>query len=254
MKRPLILISNDDGVMAKGINELVRMVRPLGDIVVMAPDSPRSGASCSITSATPVSYSAVRQEEGLEIYQCTGTPTDCVKLAADEVLTRNPDLILGGINHGDNSAVSVHYSGTIGVVKEGCIRGVPSVGFSLCNHAADADFAPLAPYVRRITEQVLTRGLPTGVCLNVNFPDIPIYKGVRVCRQTKGCWTDEWEKRRRPRGGDYFWLTGEFKNLDEAEDCDRWALDNGYVAIAPIQIDETAYRMLEEMRDWNLTL
>lgn len=252
MKRPLILISNDDGVTAKGINELLTMVRPLGDIVVMAPDSPRSGAGCSITCHTPVRYNTVHREEGLEVYKCTGTPVDCVKLAADAVLGREPDLIIGGINHGDNSAVSVHYSGTMGVVIEGCIRGVPSIGYSLCDHAADADFSPMGPYVQRITQEVIAHGLPSGVCLNVNFPNIPIYKGVRICRQTRGRWYNEWERRTHPCGGDYFWLTGSFENRDGTEDSDHWALENGYVAITPVQIDETAYRMMEEMKSWNL--
>ena len=139
-KRPLILVSNDDGIMAKGINELVKFLRPLGDIVVMAPDAPRSGSGCALTVTQPVHYQLVKKEVGLTVYKCSGTPTDCIKLARNTVLDRTPDLVVGGINHGDNSATNVHYSGTMGVVFEGCLNGIPSIGFSLCNHAPDADF------------------------------------------------------------------------------------------------------------------
>lgn len=254
MKRPLILVSNDDGVQAKGLNELIDMLRPLGDIIVMAPDSPRSGAACSLTVSLPVKYKLVHNEEGLVIFKCSGTPTDCVKLALDSVLDIRPDVVIGGINHGDNSAVNVHYSGTMGVVLEGCMKGIPSIGFSLCNHNPDADFAPTAPYVRRITEEVLERRLPVGVCLNVNFPNTPFYKGVKICRQTKGSWEHEWVKQNHPHGGCYFWLTGEFVEHEQEEDSDHWALNHEYVAITPTQIDVTAYGMIEEMKRWNLKL
>lgn len=251
-KKPLILISNDDGVNAKGINELVRALKDLGEIVVMAPDKPRSGASGAITSECPVQYAKVREEEGLTVCKCTGTPTDCIKLALHELAPRCPDMVIGGINHGDNSSVNVHYSGTMGVVIEGCLKGIPSVGFSLCNHDADADFAPLLPYVRRITEEVIARGLPAGTCLNVNFPQTPAYRGTRICRQTVGTWDKEWKRCRHPRGGEYYWLTGEFVNFEpDAEDTDHWALDHGYVAITPTQIDVTAYRVMNELKGWN---
>lgn len=251
--KPLILISNDDGVTAKGINELIRFLRPLGEIVVMAPDSPRSGMGCAITADRPVRYSLVKREPSLTIYKCTGTPTDCIKLAKTVVLDREPDLIVGGINHGDNSAVNVHYSGTMGVVIEGCLNNIPSIGFSLCDHDANANFEPMAELVRKIARNVLEKGLPKGICLNVNFPLDEVYKGVRVCRQTVGRWTNEWEGRVHPRGSDYFWLTGNFENNEpDAEDSDHWALDNGYVAITPTKIDVTAYEMMEQLKSWNL--
>lgn len=256
MKRPLIFISNDDGIQAKGLNELVVMLRPVGDIVAMAPDAPRSGAACSLTITSPVRYQPVHQEEGVRLFKCSGTPTDCVKLALDEILggTR-PDIVIGGINHGDNSAVNVHYSGTMGVVLEGCIKRIPSIGFSLCNHDPEADFSPAAPYVRRITEEVLRGGLPDGVCLNVNFPDLPSYRGVKVCRQTGGEWTNEWAKRTHPHGGHYFWLTGQFGEYEQ-EEGDRQALHEGYVAITPTRIDMTAWETLESLRqrNWNPSL
>ena len=169
-EKPLILISNYDGFSSKGLDVLVKALAGLGEIVVMAPDGPRSGASGAITSELPVRYFKVSEEKDLTIYKCTGTPVDCIKLAMFEMLPRCPDLVIGGINHGDNSAVNVHYSGTMGVVIEGCLKGIPAIGFSLCDHDADADFGPMIPYVRRITEEVLAKGLPMGTCLNVNVP------------------------------------------------------------------------------------
>lgn len=252
-EKPLILLSNDDGVKAKGLNELIRGLRGLGEIIVMAPDGPRSGASGAITSEQPVRFYKIREEEDLTIYKCTGTPADCVKLALHAVVPRRPDLIIGGINHGDNSAVNVHYSGTMGVVIEGCLKGIPSVGYSLCDHAADADFSVALPYIRRIAEEVLIKGLPAGVCLNVNFPQSPIYKGIRICRQTKGTWQQEWATCPHPRGGEYFWLTGKFIDYEpESEDTDHWALEHDYIAITPTQIDVTAYSVMNELKNWNL--
>ena len=253
--KPLILISNDDGVSAKGLHELVQTLAGLGEIVVMAPDGPRSGASGAITSELPVRYYKVSEEEDLTIYKCTGTPVDCVKLALFELLPRCPDLVIGGINHGDNSAVNVHYSGTMGVVIEGCLKGVPAIGFSLCDHDTDADFAPMLPYVRKIVEQVLQKGLPKGTCLNVNVPKVAQLEGVRICRQTDASWGCEWCKGQHPKGGSYFWLTGKFTNNEpDAEDADRWALEHGYVTITPIQIDMTAYSLIGELKGWDLSV
>lgn len=251
-QKPLILLSNDDGVTAKGINRLVEMLRPIGDLIVMAPDSPRSGSAAAITSQNAVSFTPVRSAEGLEVYQCTGTPVDCVKLALETVCPRCPDLVIGGINHGDNSAVNVHYSGTMGVVIEGCMKGIPSIGFSVCDHDPDLDFTPTVPYIVRIVQAVLQRGLPQGTCLNVNFPEHAPYNGVRVCRQTIGRWEREWCSCKHPRNGNnLYWITGSFVNHEpESTDTDKWALDHGYVAITPVQIDMTAYPLLEEMKGW----
>lgn len=248
-KRPLILVSNDDGVTSKGISALIRFLRPLGEIVVMAPDAPRSGSGCALTTTQPVHYQLVKREVGLTVYKCSGTPTDCIKLARNTVLEREPDLVVGGINHGDNSATNVHYSGTMGVVIEGCLNGIPSIGFSICNHDADADFEPAGAYVRDIAAMVLEKGLPPLVCLNVNFPDTSELKGVKVCEQAKGAWTHEWES--CPRMGDenYFWLTGSFVDHEpENEKNDHWALANGYVAITPTTVDVTAYGFMNELR------
>lgn len=252
--RPLILISNDDGVTAKGINLLIEILRDIADIMVMAPDGPRSGAACAITSERPVRYSVLHEEEGLKICKCTGAPVDCIKLGL-EVMKRRPDMVIGGINHGDNASVNVHYSGTMGVALEGCIKGIPSVGFSLCDHDQDADFKPMLSYVKNIVLQVLKHSLPYGVCLNVNAPVATSYKGIRICRQTKGVWTNEWKNCEHPRGGEYFWLTGNYIDLEpESTDTDRHAMDEGYIAITPIKIDMTAYEVMEELKHWNFDL
>lgn len=252
--RPLILISNDDGVKAKGIRELIETLRDVAELVVMAPDGPRSGAACAITSEYPVRPTLLVEEEGLKIYRCNGMPVDCVKLAM-YMLGKRPDLVIGGINHGDNSSVNVHYSGTMGVVLEGCIKGIPSIGFSLCDHAADADFQPMLPFVRRIVVETLEKGLPRGVCLNVNAPSVKSYQGVRVCRQAKGDWSNEWECCQHPRGGEYYWLTGRYDTEEpQSEDTDYWALKHGFIAITPIQVDMTAYAVMDELNNWNLDI
>lgn len=251
-RKPLILISNDDGYAAKGINSLVAMVRDLADVLVCAPDSARSGYSCAFSATLPLTLYQQHQEEGVEIWSCNGTPVDCVKLAMAELCPdRRPALVLGGINHGDNASVNSHYSGTMGVVREGCMKSIPSVAFSLCDHRDDADFEPLRPYVRRMVARVLTEGLPEGVCLNVNFPKLPSFRGVKVCRMTKGIWYNEVEKCHHPRNYDYWWMVGHYANLEpESDDTDEWALDHGYVAITPTRIDVTAYDMLDRMSNW----
>ena len=248
--KPLLLLSNDDGVTARGLNYLIETLAPLADLFVMAPDSPRSGAGCSLTSVNPVSYRVVRDEPGLTICSCSGTPVDCVKLALDQVMDRRPDLVIGGINHGSNASVNAHYSGTMGVVYEGAMKGYPAVAFSLCDHRHDADFTPLRPYLVDIMFKAIAIGLPRFTCLNVNFPLAASFKGIRVCRQARGRWVNEWEKRQRPpHGKDYFWLTGNFVGEDMQEDTDRWALKEGYVAVTPISIDMTASAAMEELKE-----
>lgn len=254
-KRPLILVSNDDGYQAKGINELIDMVSPLGDIVVCAPDGARSGFACAFSAELPLRLTLRRQEEHVQVWSCNGTPVDCVKMALDNILDRQPDLVIGGINHGDNASVNAHYSGTMGVVMEGCMKYIPSVAFSLCDHRPDADFEPLRPYILDITRRVLSDGLPRGACLNVNFPvTSPVsgstspFKGVKVCRMAFGRWVNETRKCHHPRGYDYWWMVGNYAaDEPEAEDTDRWALDHGYVAITPTQMDVTHYGLLEQL-------
>ena len=257
IKRPLLLISNDDGYQAKGIRQLVEMLSDYGDILVCAPDSARSGSSCCFSVTTPLTLTLEEKRPGVEIWSCNGTPTDCVKMALAELCPRKPDMVIGGINHGDNASVNTHYSGTMGVTLEGCMKYIPSVAFSLCDHRADADFEPLRLYIREITRRVLQDGLPLGVCLNVNFPLLgdprTSYKGVRVCRMAKGTWSSEVTKCRHPRGYDYWWMVGHYRNDEpEAEDTDNWALNHGFVAITPTQIDVTAYSAMDLIKDWNL--
>lgn len=254
-EKPLLLLSNDDGFDSKGLKELIETLRPMADLIVVAPSGPRSGSSGAITSQVPLRCSLVSEEPGVTVYKCSGTPVDCVKLALNSFVPRMPDMVIGGINHGDNSSVNVHYSGTMGVVIEGCLKGIPSVGFSLCNHDPNADFSATLPYVRLIVANVLAEGLPVGVCLNVNFPDVPDLKGVKVCRQTDGVWASEFAERKHPHGDVYYWMTGVYVNNEpDAPDTDHWALDHGYVAITPTQIDMTAYGQLKRINDWNWNL
>ena len=249
--RPLILVSNDDGYHAKGINCLIEWVRELGDIIVCAPERARSGFACAFSATTPLTMKLRRKSEGVEVWSCNGTPVDCVKMALAELCPRKPDLVIGGINHGDNASVNTHYSGTMGVTMEGCMKYIPSIAFSLCDHRDDADFEPMRPYVRQMVQRVLDEGLPLGVCLNINFPLASEFRGVKVCRMAKGTWGNEVTKCRHPRGYDYWWMVGTYHNDEpDAEDTDNWALNHGYIAITPTQIDVTAYEMLAKMKDW----
>lgn len=253
MKRPLLLISNDDGVQAKGLQELVRMLQPVADLFVVAPDGARSGSSCSITSEIPIKQTLLKSAEGLTVYSCSGTPADCVKLSLDQLLQCQPDLVIGGINHGGNASVNVHYSGTMGVVKEGALHGIPSVAFSLLDHDAQADFTPLQPFVQRIVRLILENGIPYGTCLNVNFPAVEDFAGVKVCRMAYSSWQDEYTLCERPSGGHYYWLGGECVNDEpEESDTDSWALERGYVAVTPVHIDETDYDLKETLSHWEL--
>lgn len=248
--KPYILITNDDGADAKGIAVLTRLMTEIGDVVVVAPDGPRSAQSNALTVTHPIRFKKLEETEGLTRYSCTGTPTDCVKLALDEILDRQPDLIVSGINHGSNSAVNVIYSGTMGAVLEGCEHGIPSIGFSICNYSPDADFTHFEPFILKIARDTLANGLRKGICLNVNAPAEAI-KGIKLARQCDGRWTKEFAKRTDPHGRAYYWLTGNFENHEPAaEDTDEWALNNGYVSVVPTKIDMTAYDEMKEIGDW----
>ena len=253
IKRPLLLISNDDGYQAKGIRCLIEMLSDIADIIVCAPEEARSGYACAFSATTPLRLCLREKCAGVEVWSCNGTPVDCVKMALSEIVSRKPDMVIGGINHGDNASVNAHYSGTMGVTLEGCMKYIPSVAFSLCDHDEDANFEPLRPLIREMTRRILANGLPMGVCLNVNFPLVPQYKGVRVCRMAKGTWGNEVTKCHHPRGYDYWWMVGSYTNDEpEAEDTDNWALQHGYVAITPTQIDVTAYEAIDIINGWDL--
>lgn len=247
-KRPLILISNDDGYRADGINALIDMLRDIADIIVCAPTGPRSGMSCAFSATNYLRLSEIHREEGLTIYSCTGTPIDCVKIALDRLCPRRPDMVIGGINHGDNASVNTHYSGTMSVALEGCMKYIPSVAFSICDYTPHPDFSPLVEYVREIVIDVLRNGLKEGVCLNVNFPLAPQFNGVRVCRMAPGTWGNEIAQCHHPRGYDYYWMVGEYTpDAPDDETNDNWALRHNYVAITPTRIDVTAYEEMDEL-------
>lgn len=244
----LFLLSNDDGYQAKGINDLVDMLRPTADIVVVAPDSPRSGASLSISAHTPVRNKLIKQEDAhdglgsLTVWSCSGTPDDCVKMAFEKMLDRDPDLVIGGINHGDNCAVNAHYSGTVGIAIEGAIKHVPSIAFSSGRLSSDADFSSMKPYVLQIVKHVLANGLPYGTFLNVNAGTFDEFKGIRICKMGLGEWKEEWQEAVHPHGWNYFWIAGYYEPNDpNDEDTDTWAFNNGYVAVTPIKLDLTDY-------------
>ena len=247
--RPLILITNDDGIHAKGIGELKELVRPLGDVWVVAPNGPRSAQSSAITVELPIWSKVVHEEEGLVEIACSGTPTDCVKLAIDQLLPRRPDLLLSGINHGSNASINVIYSGTMGAAMEGSLHGVPSIGLSLCSHKADADFSDALPFFLPIIEETLRAGLPDGVSLNVNAP-LGAIKGCRVAKQAHGRWANEFEKHDAPRPLDYYWLIGDFNSVDKDDsETDQWALDHGYISIVPIHTDMTHSESMKHLRN-----
>ena len=253
-KKPLLLVTNDDGIEAKGLKELIEVVRPLGRVLVVAPADPQSGMSHAITVKVPLRITRLLEEEDLTIYKCYGTPVDCVKIAFNHLLPGKPDLLVSGINHGSNASTSVFYSGTMGAALEGCINAVPSIGFSLLNLDHDASFSAAKYYADVIIRKVLENGLPASVCLNVNIPDGEMEKicGIKVCRQNKGFWREEYDKRIDPLGKHYFWLTGNFHNSEpEATDTDEWALSRQFVSIVPLQTDLTCHDTLKTLGNWD---
>jgi len=248
--KPLILITNDDGVEAPGIQTLTRVAREFGDVVVMAPRNNASCLSHSLTTQRPLRVYDVKKEEGLEVCCCDGTPADCVKLAVTHFCSRKPDLVLSGINHGSNSSINVLYSGTMGAAIEASVLGLNAIGFSLLSHNHQTDLTPCIPYVRKITGHVLEHGLPNFVSLNVNIPHITAdqIKGIRICHEANAQWLDSFEQRVDPRGQRYWWLTGKFVCDNPEKDSDEWALTNGYVSVVPVNADFTAYKAIESLK------
>lgn len=254
MEKPLILITNDDGITAPGIRALVEACQGLGDLVVVAPDSPQSGMGHAITITKPLRvYASKVFDEPVVSYQCSGTPADCVKLSKDKILHRMPDLVVSGINHGSNASINVIYSGTMSAAVEAAIEGIPAIGFSLLDFSMEADFSFCIPYVRKLITETLQNGLPKGTLLNVNFPKTPTFKGVKICRQAIAKWEEEFDERRDPNGRQYFWLTGKFVNYDQGTDTDEWALANDYISVVPVTYDLTAYSAFAHLNNWNLT-
>lgn len=254
-KRPLILVTNDDGITAPGIRTLIEIMNEIGEVIVVAPDSPKSAMGHAITINSTLHCEKITVTDDPQIeYSCSGTPADCVKLAVNELLGRKPDLCVSGINHGSNSSINVIYSGTMSAAMEAGIEGIPAIGFSLLDFNWNADFNPLRTFVKQITTEALTNGIPKGVVLNVNFPKLKEeeIKGIKICRQAKANWVEKFDKRTNPLGKEYYWLTGSFVNEDKGEDTDEWALTEGYVSIVPTQFDLTAHHSIQQLNTWNL--
>lgn len=254
-KKPLILVTNDDGISAPGIRTLISVMKEIGEVVVVAPDSPQSATGHAITINNTLYLNKVNIDGELkQEYSCSGTPVDCVKFAVNEILKRKPDLCVSGINHGSNSSINVIYSGTMSAAVEAGIEGIPAIGFSLLDYDWNADFEPTRDFIKKIALEVLEQGLPEGVILNVNFPKLKAndIKGIKVCRQAKAMWVEKFDKRKTPHNRDYYWLTGEFVNLDKGEDTDEWALKNGYISLVPVQFDLTAHHAIQNLNTWKL--
>lgn len=252
---PIILITNDDGITAPGIRNLVEAVKDIGKIVVVAPDTPQSGMGHAITIGRPLRLHSSSIFEGIEAYSCSGTPVDCVKLAVDKVLHRKPDLCLSGINHGANHSINVIYSGTMSAAVEAAIESIPSIGFSLLDYSIEADFTAAGTYARRIVELTLKKTLDKHLVLNVNIPAVKeeLIKGIKICRQAYAKYEEDFLERKDPGGKKYYWLTGKFKNMDKGTDTDVWALKNNYVSVVPVQFDLTNYVLKGKLQQtWKL--
>ncbi len=252
-ERPLILVTNDDGITAPGIRTLISVMNEIGDVVVVAPDGPQSGMGHAVTIDDTLYCNEIKVDDGPQReYKSSGTPADCIKFAVSEILDRKPDLCVSGINHGSNSSINVIYSGTMSAAVEAGIESIPAIGFSLLDYSWNANFEPLKDYIKQIALNVLKNSLPDGVVLNVNFPKNKTFKGIKICRQARANWVEEFDKRINPQGRVYYWLTGNFVNMDKGEDNDEWALANNYISIVPVQFDLTAHHFIQKLNSWNL--
>ncbi|WP_395054662.1 5'/3'-nucleotidase SurE [Flavobacterium sp.] len=252
-KKPLILVTNDDSISAPGIRALIAVMSEIGEVVVVAPDSPQSAMGHAITINNTLHLNKVSKENAAILeYSCSGTPVDCVKMAISEILHRKPDLCVSGVNHGSNSSINVIYSGTMSAAVEAGIEGIPAIGFSLLDYDWNADFEQIKTFIKKIALQVLQNGLTEGTVLNVNFPKLKTdkIKGIKICRQAKAMWKEKFDKRVTPFGKEYYWLTGEFINQDKGEDTDEWALANDYISIVPVQFDLTAHHSIATLNTW----
>ena len=250
--KPLILVTNDDGITSKGIKSLQSVMQEFGEVIVIAPNSAMSGMGHAITINSPLRLQKENIFEEAESYSCSGTPVDCVKLGIYEILHRKPDLIVSGINHGANTATNILYSGTMSAAVEGAMEGIPSIGFSLCDFDADSDFSNAMKIVRQVTQQVLKNEMPKGVCLNVNIPKVNDVKGLKICRQAHAFWEDRFDKRFDQFNKPYYWLTGDFVEQDTTEDTDLYWIERKYASVVPTQFDMTAYKSIEILENWEL--
>jgi len=225
----------------------------LGEVSVVAPDAERSAAGHAITTMTPLRVKQVALEDGLVGYAVNGTPADSVKLAVGAILGERPDLVVSGINLGPNTATNIIYSGTVSAATEGRILGIPSIAVSLGTFN-DPIWETAAGYAIRVAEQVLARGLPPKILLNVNVPNLPAaeVKGVRVTRQGESAYEERFDSRTDPRGVPYYWAAGTYRMSDVEEGTDALALDRGFVSITPVSFDLTAHGWLAELRSWEL--
>ena len=254
-EKPLILVTNDDGITSKGIRLLVELMSEIGEVCVVAPNSPQSGMGHAITIGNTLRLDAVELFQDVLAYECSGTPADCVKIAKHHVLKdRRPDLVVSGINHGSNTSISVLYSGTMSAALEAAMEGFPAIGFSICDYSHDGDLSHVKEPILKIVREALEKGIPEGIALNVNFPpkrNEPL-KGIKICRQTKAKWQEEFDERYDPFGRKYFWLTGNFVNYDEGEDNDEWAIANNYVSVVPCRYDLTDGKAIQSLKtNWD---
>ncbi|MFT5642035.1 MAG: 5'-nucleotidase [Cyclobacteriaceae bacterium] len=257
MSKPLILISNDDGITSKGIKKLVELMTQIGEVVVVAPDGPQSGMGHAITVGDTLRITENRIfGPDIEAYECSGTPADCVKLAKHHVLKdRVIDLVVSGINHGSNTSISVLYSGTMSAAIEAAIESVPAIGFSLCDYSHDGDLSHVDEPILKVVRETMKNGIPNGIALNVNIPakQNDAIKGIKICRQANARWEEEFDKRKDPYGRDYFWMVGNFVNHDKGEDNDEWAIANNYVSVVPCQFDMTGYFAMKGLNEnWDI--
>lgn len=252
--KPVILVTNDDGITAPGIRNLVEAVKDLGHVIVVAPDSPQSGMGHAITIGKPLRLHSVEAIEEVECWQTSGTPVDCVKLARDKVLHRKPDICVSGINHGANHSINIIYSGTMSAAMEAAIEGIPSVGFSLLDYNFDADFTVARKVARAITQRLLTEKMPEHTLLNVNIPKTTEheFKGIKLCRQAYAKWEEEFDERIDPRGEKYYWMVGRFVNMDKGHGTDVEALKAGYASVVPVKFDFTDNELKAKMeKEWS---
>tara|TARA_Y200000002_G_scaffold101029_1_gene81934 strand:- start:861 stop:1625 length:765 start_codon:yes stop_codon:yes gene_type:complete len=253
MGKPLILVTNDDGITAPGLRTLIHIMNEIGEVVVVAPDSPQSGMGHAITISDTLYCKKEKIDDGpQQEYSISGTPADCVKFAVREILHKKPDLCVSGINHGANSSINVIYSGTMSAAVEAGLEGIKSIGFSLLDYSWDADFSACKDYIRKISLNLL-KEKKENLILNVNFPsNTKKFKGIKVCRQAKGYWQDTYDKRVSPLGKEYYWLTGNFVNQEDSKETDEWALSQGYVSLVPISFDMTSHQDIDKLKNWNL--